>query len=224
MIQRLCDFLLSGISILTLSILLIPTIIILKFTGEGKILFSQERIGLGGKKFKLYKFATMLSNSPNLLTGTLTVKNDPRILPVGRLLRTTKINELPQLFNVFIGDMSLIGPRPLTLQSFGAYSHNVQSLIKKVRPGLSGMGSIIFRHEEDILTSSVDPIKFYNEVIAPYKGEVESWYVQNNGIVVYFMAIITTVWVVFVPGSSIVWRAFPTLPIPPYELKIRLCF
>ena len=104
--------------------------ILLKFTGEGDIFFYQDRIGKNGKYFKLYKFATMLRNSPNIATGTITIKNDPRILPLGRILRKTKINELPQLFNILIGDMSFIGPRPLTPQNFKYYDTKTQNTIK----------------------------------------------------------------------------------------------
>ena len=109
-----------------------------------KLFFLQERIGKSGKVFHLYKFATMLKNNPNIGTGTITVKGDPRVLPVGKVLRKSKINELPQLLNVLRGDMSVIGPRPLTAQTFGSYSAATQAVVREVRPGLSGVGSIIF--------------------------------------------------------------------------------
>ena len=112
--KRFFDIVLSGLAILCLSPLLIPVVIILKLTGEHYIFYTQERIGLGGKPFGLLKFATMLKNSPNMGAGDITTHNDPRVLPFGRILRKTKINELPQLFNIFLGDMSIIGPRPLT--------------------------------------------------------------------------------------------------------------
>jgi lipopolysaccharide/colanic/teichoic acid biosynthesis glycosyltransferase len=105
---------------------------------KGEVFFFQERIGKGGEKFKLIKFATMLKNSPNIGTGTVTMRGDSRVLPVGKILRKTKMNELPQLLNIFFGDMSVIGPRPLTTQTFGAYSEKTQGLITQVRPGLSG--------------------------------------------------------------------------------------
>ena len=99
-------------ALVLLSPLLLPLMFILRVTGEGEIFFPQSRVGRGGKDFKLYKFATMLKDSPNMGTGTVTVKNDPRVLPMGGFLRKTKINELPQLINIFNGDMSVIGPRP----------------------------------------------------------------------------------------------------------------
>ena len=122
--DRFFDILFSGVALLLLSPLTVPVVITLRLTGEGNIFFLQERIGKGGKNFKLFKFVTMLKNSPNIGTGTVTMRGDPRVLPVGTFLRKTKINELPQLLNIFFGDMSVIGPRPLTTQTFGAYSES----------------------------------------------------------------------------------------------------
>ena len=98
-----------------------------------------DRIGRGGKVFKLSKFSTMLTDSPYLGSGTITMRDDPRVLPFGKFLRKSKINKLPQLYNILIGDMSLIGPRPLTLQTFQFYSQSVRTSIKSVKPGLSGI-------------------------------------------------------------------------------------
>ena len=100
-----------------------------------------------------------------------------------------RINELPQLLNIFFGDMSLIGPRPLTVQTFNSYSTCTQDVIKKVRPGLSGVGSIIFRGEEEIMHGASASIDFYDSIIAPYKGSLEEWFVLNKGLYVYFLAI-----------------------------------
>ena len=220
--DRFFDILFSGIALLILSPLLIPVVIVLRFTGEGEVFFLQERIGKGGKKFKLFKFATMLKDSPNIGTGTVTMRGDPRVLPVGIFLRKTKINELPQLLNIFFGDMSVIGPRPLTTQTFGAYSENIQSLIWQVRPGLSGVGSIIFRGEEEIMHGAAASINFYANVIAPYKGELEEWFVSNKSLYIYFMAIFVTTWTVLIPSSRMAWRVFKDLPKPPTELRQAL--
>lgn len=217
--QRFFDILFAGAAILLLSPLLIPIVIVLRLTGEGEIFFLQQRIGLGGRRFNLFKFATMLKNSPNMGTGTVTVKSDPRILPVGRFLRSTKINEVPQLLNVLLGDMSLIGPRPLTQQTFGAYSPETQQVVTKVRPGLSGIGSVIFRDEEGILAGANGSVAFYNEVIAPYKGALERWYVAHHDLRTYFTLIFATLWVVLFPSSQLAWRLYPDLPRPPEQLK-----
>jgi lipopolysaccharide/colanic/teichoic acid biosynthesis glycosyltransferase len=217
--QRFFDILFSGIALLVLAPLLVPIVICLRFTGEGEIYFVQQRVGKEGKLFGLLKFATMLKNSPNMGTGTVTVKNDPRILPMGNFLRKTKINELPQLLNILKGDMSIIGPRPQTQRCFDAFSKDVQKEIVKVRPGLSGIGSIIFRDEENLLHDAIDHVGFYDNVIAPYKGDVENWYIRNQGLKNYFLLIYVTVWVVIFPNSRIVWSIFSNLPEPPPELR-----
>ncbi len=216
--QRLFDIVFSGIGLVLFSPLLLPLMIILRVTGEGEIFFLQSRVGRKGKHFKLYKFATMLKDSPNLGTGTVTVKNDPRILPIGGFLRKTKINELPQLINIFNGDMSFIGPRPQTQRCFDAFPLISQNVIITVRPGLSGIGSIIFRHEEDMMHANNDPEKFYDEIVMPYKGSLEDWYVSNQNIGSYFSLIGLTIWVLLGFSSSLVWKLFKDLPPLPKEL------
>jgi len=218
MMQRFFDIFFSGLALLVLAPLLIPVAIILKFSGEGEIFFAQQRVGLNGKMFNLLKFATMLKDSPNIGTGTVTLRDDPRVLPIGGFLRKYKINELPQLLNIFLGDMSVVGPRPQTQRCFEAFSDDVQNEIIKVRPGLSGIGSIIFRDEENLLHDANDPMVFYDTIIAPYKGEVEKWYIHNASLVNYFLIIFVTAWVVLFSKSRIVWKAFPSLPAPPKEL------
>lgn len=217
--QRFLDIFFSGSALLALAPLLLPIALMLRLTGEGEILFLQERVGKDGKPFKLYKFATMLKNSPSIGTGTVTVKNDPRVLPLGRFLRKTKINELPQLFNILLGSMSIVGPRPQARKNFEAFSKNIQQLITRVKPGLSGVGPIVFRAEEDILADHEDNANFYNNVIAPYKGHVEAWYIENQSLYTYFAVIFVTIWVVLFPSSTLVWQVFKGLPIPPDELK-----
>jgi lipopolysaccharide/colanic/teichoic acid biosynthesis glycosyltransferase len=216
--QRLFDILLSGLALLVLSPLLVPIVIFLRLTGEGEIFFLQNRVGRGGRPFALYKFATMLKNSPSIGTGTVTLKNDPRILPAGRFLRKTKINELPQLLNILNGSMSIIGPRPQTQRCFDAFPKQSQEVIVKVRPGLSGIGSIIFRDEEEMMHGHVDPDRFYDEVIMPYKGRLEEWYVKNQSLYTYFMLIGLTAWVVLIPSSAAAWKVFGNLPKPEPEL------
>ena len=220
--ERFFAILFSGVALLVLSPLLVPIVIILKFSGEGEVFFSQERIGKDGKLFKLFKFATMLKDSPSLGTGTVTMRDDPRVLPVGRFLRKTKINELPQIFNIFFGDMSIIGPRPLTQQTFSSYYDTTQAIIKQVRPGLSGVGSIIFRGEEDIMHGANASVDFYDNFIAPFKGELEEWFVANKTLYIYFKAIFVTVWIILFPKTKIPWIVFKGLPVPPKELRLAL--
>lgn len=217
--QRTLDIFFSGLALLLFSPLLLPIALLLRMTGEGEIFFLQERVGKDGKPFKLYKFATMLKNSPSIGTGTVTIKNDPRVLPMGRFLRKTKINELPQLLNILLGAMSLVGPRPQARKNFDAFPENLRQLIIQVKPGLSGIGPIVFRGEEDILADHEGNVNFYDKVIAPYKGQVEAWYVENQSLYTYFYVIFVTIWVVIFPSSGIVWRVFKKLPVPPSELK-----
>lgn len=218
--QRFFDVLFSAAALLVLSPLLLPVAIILLLTGEREVFFFQDRIGRNGRVFRLFKFATMLKNSPS--SGTVTIKNDPRILPVGRLLRKTKVNELPQMLNILFGDMSIVGPRPLTKQNFASYPPSTQQMIMRVRPGLSGIGSIIFRNEEELLSEAAGSVEFYKHVIAPYKGQLEEWYVEHQGLTVYSLAIVLTVWVILFPESKAPWLLFSGLPPPPAALKALL--
>ncbi|MEO6228228.1 MAG: sugar transferase [Thermomonas sp.] len=216
--QRLLDIVFSGLGLLVLAPLLLPVMLILRLTGEGEVFYVQQRVGRGGRMFGLYKFATMLKNSPSIGTGTVTVKGDPRVLPFGQFLRKTKLNELPQLLNIFKGDMSVIGPRPQTQRCFDAFPTSSKAEIVKVRPGLSGIGSIVFRDEEELMHASANPEHFYDTVIMPYKGRLEEWYVANQGLRTYLLSILATAWVVLFPQSEIVWRMFAGLPKPPQAL------
>lgn len=218
---RLLDIILSGFALLVLLPFFILVILLLRFTGEGEVFYFQQRVGFGGKPFKLFKFVTMRRKSEVMGTGTVTMKNDPRVLPVGRILRKTKLNELPQLMNIINGDMSVVGPRPQTQRCFDAFPAASQREIIKVRPGLSGLGSIIFRDEEEIMGRSSDPVHCYDKIIMPYKGAVEEWFVANQGLRTYVWVIFLTVWVVFFPKSQLVYRAFKGLPAPPPELAAR---
>jgi lipopolysaccharide/colanic/teichoic acid biosynthesis glycosyltransferase len=114
--------------------------------------------------------------------------------------------------------MSIVGPRPQTRRCFAAFPPVSQSEIVKVRPGLSGIGSIVFRDEEELMHASREPERFYDDVIMPYKGRLEEWYVSHQGIRTYVLTIFITAWVVAFPKSRLVWRLFPGLPAPPAAL------
>lgn len=223
--QRLLDIIFSSLALIILSPVMLIVSILLRLTGEGEIFYLQERIGKDMVTFKLYKFATMLKNSENIGSGTVTVKNDPRVLPLGKFLRSTKINELPQLINIFIGDMSVIGPRPQTRRCFNAFPDALKDTIASVKPGLSGIGSIIFRAEEDLLESDLGSnINFYDDVISPYKAEIESWYIPNRNLKTYFLLIFLTIWIVIFSRSNIVWKLIKDIPVPPEVLQSKLKF
>ena len=219
---RIFDIVLSVAALIILCPLLLPVALILRFTGEGEVFYIQERIGSNEQPFGLFKFATMLKNSPHIGTGTITVRNDPRVLPVGRILRKTKINELPQLLNVLIGDMSVIGPRPLTQNHFLHYAPELRKTIGSVRPGLSGVGSIVFRDEERLLSDKEDPQNYYRTEIAPYKALLEVWFVENRGIWLYLKCIFLTIWVVINSSSNVASAALKGLPQPQGQLKLDL--
>ena len=218
--RRLADIFFSGLALLLLAPLFLLTMLVLRFTGEGEVFYTQPRVGKNGEMFGLFKFVTMLKNSENMGTGTITVKDDPRVLPVGKFLRKTKINELPQLLNIFLGHMSMIGPRPQDKRCFDAFPEESQSEIIKVRPGLSGIGSIVFRDEEELMHASADPDTYYDNVIMPYKGKLEEWYVANKSFSVYLLCVFITGWVVLSPESSLVWKVFRNLPRPPGDLFV----
>lgn len=214
--KRTGDIILSGFAILVLSPLLIPIMIILKCTGEHDIFYGQDRIGFKNKHFKILKFATMLRNSPNMSGGLHTTHGDPRVLPFGRFLRKTKINELPQLFNIFIGDMSIVGPRPLVDKTFAPYSDEVKGKIYNVKPGLTGIGSVVFRDEETLLSECVDKgmdiDEAYAKIVSPYKGALEMWYQEHFNFKTDVLLVFLTAWVIISPKSKMVEKVFKDLP------------
>jgi lipopolysaccharide/colanic/teichoic acid biosynthesis glycosyltransferase len=214
---RCFDIILSCVALVLLSPALLPVMIVLRLTGEGEIFFKQRRIGLGGESFELIKFATMKKDSPSMAGGTITLKNDPRILPFGKFLRSTKLNELPQLINIIRGEMSLIGPRPQTQRCFDAFPIGSQKAISSVPPGLSGIGSLVFRNE-DMMLQHDDADNFYDKVIMPYKGCLEEWYVSKRSVYLYLSLIFLTIWFVMFRRSNLIWKIFKTLPKPPHEL------
>ena len=218
--ERILDILLSFFALIVLIPFFVPVMIILRFTGEGEIFYTQQRAGQGGNAFGLVKFATMLKNSPNIGAGEITVKEDPRVLPFGQFLRKTKLNELPQLWNILIGDMSVVGPRPMVPNTYANYSKDSRMILNTVRPGLTGMGSIIFRDEERYLDSRENPAEFYKNVIIPYKSDLEIWFVGNKSIWLYIKLIAVTFWVVAFPQSKISETLFKDLPIKPKSFEL----
>jgi len=221
--KRLVDFMIALVAIIILFPLMLPILVGLKLTGEGYIFYFQERVGFKNKLFKIWKFATMLKDSPNMQGGLITMKRDPRITPMGGFLRKTKINELPQLVNILLGDMSIIGPRPVMQKSFDQYPPKVRKLIYNSKPGLTGVGSIIFRDEEEIITQAkemgIEPWEFYKTVIYPYKGELEAWYQRNITLSTDIKILFLTAWAVFFPKSQLHYQVFKNLPKQPEELN-----
>ena len=212
--KRLLDVIVSLVALTLLLPLFIPIIILLRITAEGEVFYFQERIGLKNSRFQIWKFATMLKNSMNMGTGSITLRNDFRVTPIGKFLRKTKINELPQIINILKGDISVVGPRPLVTKTFSAYTEEIQSKIYNVKPGLTGIGSIVFRDEESLISAvkDEDPHEFYKRVIAPYKGELEMWYQDHKSFFLDLQLIFMTAWVIIFPKSRLYEQWFKNLP------------
>ncbi len=210
-IKRFLDLLMSVIALVILSPIILVTIVTLLLTGEHEIFYRQKRIGYKNTPFLIWKFATMLKNSPKIGSGAITLRNDPRVTKVGRVLRISKINELPQLINVLAGEMSIVGPRPLMEVSFRLYPEKYRSKIYENKPGITGIGSIVFRDEEKILSSADDPKKVY-EAIFPYKAELEIWYLRNKSFITDFKIIFLTGWAILFPRHHLAEKLFTGLP------------
>lgn len=215
MMKRALDILIAAAALVVLLPFGLIVALILRLSGEGNVWYPQMRVGLHGRLFRVFKFVTMRVGSETAGTKDITIKNDPRVLPIGRLLRKSKINELPQLINVLRGDMSLVGWRPLVPVSFEMYPEHVQKKIVAVKPGLTGIGSIVFRDEEKLLERRKKEIRrCYVEEIAPYKGKLELWYIENQSFWLDLKILFCTGWVVLFPQSLIYKRLFSGLPEP----------
>lgn len=215
--QRLFDILFSGIALVLLSPILFLVALCLRFSGEGEIFYRQERVGYKRKKFRIFKFATMIKNSSNIGSGTLTMANDPRVLPLGKVLRKTKINELPQLLNILIGDLSLVGPRPLVPEGESHYGEKKSEIIRSVKPGLTGIGSLVLRDEEAFYAHRSDAHKFYKNTISPYKFCLEEWYIERHSFFLDLKIMLFTATAIVWPDFS-PWSFFRDLPKIPQEM------
>jgi lipopolysaccharide/colanic/teichoic acid biosynthesis glycosyltransferase len=197
---RTLDVLFSFLGLILLSpfFLLIPFFI--KISSSGPVLYNQSRIGLNGVEFSVYKFRTMRMNSDKL--GLITVGGrDPRITPIGYYLRKYKLDELPQLINVLVGDMSLVGPRPEVKKYVDLYTQE-QSKVLTIPPGITDWASIYYRNENIILGQSSDPEKDYVEKVMPDKLKYNLIYIENYGPVEYFKIIFSTLWHIVAPVNK----------------------
>lgn len=211
--KRLMDLVIAGVAFILFLPLFIPIAIIQKLTAEGYIFYFQKRIGLHNKYFDLWKFATMLKDSPSMKNGSITLRNDPRVTPLGKYLRASKVNELPQVINVLKGDMSIVGPRPLVDRTFQAYPKEIQQRVYNSKPGITGIGSIIFRDEEKLISDAdMPPHEFYEMYIAPYKGALEMWYQEHKSIWLDIQLVFLTAWVIIFPNSELPHKLFKDLP------------
>ena len=215
-LKRLFDIIFSLLIITVFLPVGLFIILILKFTGEGEIFYKQSRTGQYGKQFGIYKFVTMIKDSPNLGAGDITLKEDPRVLPFGKFLRKTKLNEFPQFINVFIGEMSIVGPRPLVKNQYDMIPEDFQQKIKLLKPGITGIGSIVFRDEERFLEdNNENSNEFYKTEIVPFKATLECWYEENASFIIDVLLILTTIIMVFSPRINLHKYFFGDLPQHP---------
>ena len=178
--KRIFDLFFAFLGIMLLLPIYLLIAIFIKLDSKGEILYKQERIGKDGIPFYVLKFRTMVPDA--FSKGALTVgSRDPRVTGVGFYLRKYKLDELPQLFNVFFGEMSFVGPRPEVKKYTDLYNEN-QRVVLSVKPGITDYASIKYRNENDLLAQSSDPEKLYIEEIMPDKLELNLQYIKNNNI------------------------------------------
>ena len=213
MLKRIFDIIFSLFVITLFLPIGLIIILILRLTGDGEIFYRQRRIGKNGQPFGIYKFATMVKDSPNIGAGDITLKDDPRVLPFGKFLRKTKLNEFPQFLNVVTGEMSLVGPRPLVENQYMMIPKDLQNEIKLLKPGITGIGSIIFRDEEKFLQNdNGNANEFYKIEIIPFKAGLECWYKKNRSLFIDTQLILITIFMVFFPNTRLHRFLFSELP------------
>ena len=176
--KRLFDIVCAALGLLVLSPVLLVCALLVGLTSPGGVLFRQERIGKDGVPFTIYKFRSMRKDNAGLKIST---SHDTRITPVGRVLRKTKLDELPQLWNVLKGDMSFVGPRPEVREYTDLYTPE-QRQVLMVRPGITGLASIRYRNENELLTASSDPNRTYIEEVMPAKLALDLEYIPRGCI------------------------------------------
>jgi len=179
--KRFFDIVFALMGIVITGPFLLLSILIIFISGETKPLFIQLRVGKDRQLFRFYKLRTM-KRTQSQNSGPITFHGDDRITKVGLFLRWSKMDEFPQFFNVLNGDLSFVGPRPLMPETFYAYDKSTQKRIAKVKPGITGVGSVVFRNEALLLKQAGENKQkdFYLNKILPYKGELEEWYVKHQ--------------------------------------------
>ncbi len=206
--KRLFDIISSLFGLMIFAPLMFVVAVVIKLTSQGPVVYTQVRTGLNEKAFYVYKFRTMVNQADKIGTS-VTTGTDPRITPVGRVLRKTKFDELPQLFNVLKGDMSFVGPRPDVPEITTGYTPEMKRIFL-IRPGITSVATLHFRHEEEMLAKVSDPDKFYEEVVAPLKVELTMEHVRKNSFFFDLGILLQTVWALTPLGK--IW------PIKEHEL------
>lgn len=190
MIKRIFDLLLAFLCIIFLIPIFLIICLLVKFDSKGSIFFLQNRVGLDEKIFKIIKFRTMYINQSSI--STITLKDDPRITKIGKYLRSYKLDELPELFNVLIGDMSFVGPRP-DVAGYADKLVGVNRDILKLKPGITSLASLKYVNEELLLAQVKDPISYNNNNIYPDKVKMNLNYYNNHNIWIDIKVIFATI-------------------------------
>ena len=194
--KRLFDLFFVIPGLIVLSPLLLIIALVIKLKDGGNVLFKQVRVGKNGKHFEVLKFRTMVLNAEKL-GNKVTTGDDPRITPIGRVLRKYKLDELPQLVNVLKGEMSLVGPRPEVPEYVEFYPDEMRNIVLSVPPGMTDKASIEFVNENDLLSGSKDPVSDYKNKVLPIKLKYYVEYVKERSLWLDFSLIIKTVIAIF---------------------------
>ena len=191
MLKRAFDLIFAAAALIVLAVPLVTIAIVIKFTSAGPVFYRGERVGLHGRRFRMFKFRSMVIDADRL-GGSSTPDDDPRITPIGRLLRRYKVDELPQFLNVLTGQMSVVGPRPQVGWVVDLYTPEELRLLD-VKPGITDDASIKFRNEGEILKGASDPDQAYFELIAPEKTRLGLKYVDTHNLFVDLRIIVSTI-------------------------------
>jgi len=193
--KRCFDIAAAALGLMVLSPLLLAVALLIKLTSRGPVLFRQERVGRGFRRFWIYKFRTMVIHADRL-GGPITFGADPRITTVGRFLRASKIDELPQFINVLKGEMSLVGPRPEVSRYVELFRQNYEQVLR-VRPGMTDLASIRYRHEAELLGAAADPETEYVTRFLPAKIRLGREYVRRSSFGLDLLILWRTLLVLF---------------------------
>ena len=227
-IKRFCDIVFALAGLLVTSPIMLFVIILKKLAGEQEIFYIKGRVGKGGRLFPFIKLSSMTPAKKGEKTSSLTLSNDSRITPLGHLIRKTKIDEFPQFVNIIRGELSFVGPRPMMPKIYKDYSKGVKAELSKIRPGVTGLATVVFRNEAQLLEDSdyTDELQFYKEVIAPTKGAIELIYIKNQGFALDFILLLLTVWQIIRPQSLLgyKWLIHCRYITPENHLKLRALF
>ncbi|MBF0502149.1 MAG: sugar transferase [Candidatus Riflebacteria bacterium] len=201
MLKRFFDFCVSAVALVLLSPLLLFVAIVVRLSSPGPAIFAQQRIGRGFKPFFIYKFRSMKEDAPQL-GGQITYGDDPRITQIGRHLRKTKIDELPQLFNVIRGDMSFVGPRPEVNRYVEMFRDDYAEILR-VRPGITDLASLKFRDEAALLATSSNPEEDYIRSVLPEKIRLAKKYIEESSFLLDLKIILKTMLSILIDQAAL---------------------